>query len=177
VPKRRAPLDIAALSGSLSRTPLGGYRWHPYSSTLFIDFWELQHSVLFAEHDIPHTIENLLDGFPLNVERAAFNIRDQTLIERGAVRAISSNIIEHNPRWVQTAWLHINAARAVSIAQHTGLTLGQSVINLIRQVDWSIHSDAAREFFRANGHSDAHAREILATVKQLAHGGNNVFPT
>ena len=169
-------INKSFLPGRLSSTPLGGIRWWPEHQSIPIDIWELKKTIFFKELGIEATIENLLDGLPFNVERAAFSTRDHLLIDQGAVAASSQNIMEYDSRWIQAARVPAIAAHAVSIAKHTGLDMGQSVIDLIHSVNWTSNYDMACSFLRENGHQERALKEIFDYISSITKGDPHVIP-
>lgn len=130
------PLNLSsrALSGPVSKNYFGGYRWHPQGPFRSVDIWRLQDHYSIRRFCCDPTIEEVINGMPLNIDRAVIDIESGEVIDGGMIQAIREKRIRFDAPYRYLD--HIQAARAFIMQRKTAYKLDESVALLFRSRAW-----------------------------------------
>lgn len=111
-------------------TDLKGLRWQPASSALAYDLCLLPDFVVIDIGHLEPTVENLLTGIDFTVNAIVYDVRRNTLVEKGCRAAVGNRAIEFNSRLIPNRKLI--AYRILLIRHKTGFHLAEPVFDFIR---------------------------------------------
>ena len=155
-------------SGKVTRTPLGGFRWWPspggYRHQSWIDVWQLQDTIWIKQMNLKPTIDNTLAGFDLNINRIAFGLHDQSLVDRGCLSGIDARVIDLDAEIRLENLLSFEIARAVIAHLKTSYVLSDRVLSLLRQNSTEVLSSQVFDRLRKDGYSKAKLRKLRKVV-------------
>jgi len=155
-------LKISQLSGKLSRTPFGGFRWFPINSPIYVDIWSIANNYNVKRFGLRPDISNVLRGVPFNLGRICFDMRKHNIFDGGCLEGIKSQQILYNPQ--QEYLPHIQAVRAIGLYRKTGFSFDASVYQLLRRKDWQTKKKNAERYLISNLKS---SRDVTKTFSIL----------
>lgn len=151
--------------GYRSGTPLGGTRWKPKATAIWLDIWQLRDTVWIKELDLPVTIDSFLDGVDLNIDRIALELHTGEFFERNAREALASHTIEIDSRVRLQELMYDEYARALMASYKTGFGLAESLSKRIQSVDRAQLQRRAFERLRADDYADEDIRSALKPLR------------
>lgn len=161
-------LSSGALSAPVSTNYFGGYRWHPPGPFRYVDIWRLQDHYSIRRFCCDPTIEEVIHGMPLNIDRAVIDIDSNEVIDAGMIQAVSEKRIRFDAcyRYLD----HIQAARALIIQRKTAYELDESVASLFRSREWR-PSERRRDiesYLMANDYAPDEIADLLRDMETCA---------
>ena len=111
-------------------TDLKGLRWQPASSALAYDLCLLPDFVVIDTFHLEPTVKSLLTGIDFSVNAIIYDVRGNTLTEKGCLAAVSNRTIAFNSRLIPDKKLI--AYRILLIRHKTGFILAEPVFDFIK---------------------------------------------
>ena len=123
--------SLMKLGGSLSRTPLGGFRWMPEGARVPVDIWQLADTVWIRDLGLTPSIANFLAGVDLNIDRIAVGLHDHAIHDQGALAGIQTRLIKLDAEIRLDTLRYDELARAILASCQTGYAPAPEIIRLI----------------------------------------------
>jgi hypothetical protein len=159
---------MADVPGVIARTPLGGVRIRPepgfLSGIKWVDVWDVRDNINIRLFHLKPTIENVILGGPLNLDRIGFDVSAKSVLDGGCLIGLQKQRVVYDPIWEYLP--HIQLFRGVSLCERLLYEPDASLFKLARNVNWRESRPAIREYFADNGYDDTSLRrceEILLT--------------
>jgi hypothetical protein len=159
--------ELAAMRGRRETTPLGGFRWTPPGSRVPVDIWQLADTIWIRELHLKPTIESLLAGVDLDMDRAAISLDGSDERVDDAREALSTGEIRSNPipECKISDLAEDEMARALLLSWKTGFTLSPALERQLEKTDRMALVDRAWSRFPREGYTP---QEIGLVLEQVA---------
>lgn len=152
------------IPGTLSTTPLGGFRWMPDGATAWIDVWQLVDTVWIEALGLSATMDSFLAGVDLNVDRIAVAFHERAVLDGGCLAAVRSCVIDLDARVHLPELRPAELARAVIAHFKTGYALSATVQSALNGADATVLSSEVIERLRQDGYDERDLTQVRRFV-------------
>jgi len=152
------------VTGAVSRTPLGGFKWTPLGSDISIDIWQLRDTVWIKAYGLQPTIESFLAGVDLNVDRIAVGLHDQSVNDVDCRRAFLGGTIHRDGLHPVDSLRMDEYARALMASHKTHLRLSNECLSEISRMGNSFYPRAVKRL-SFDGYLESQVKEAFDRIQ------------
>ncbi|MGP8198084.1 MAG: hypothetical protein ACLQU4_01105 [Limisphaerales bacterium] len=160
---------VATRGSTMVETPLGGIRLllkgkNMVAGIKWIDIWDVRDNINVRLFRLKPSVENVVLGGPLNLDRIAFDVRTNMLMDGGCLDGLKREIVTYDPIWEYLPYIQL--FRACLLCERLNFKPDRSVLELAQTVNWRRHRAAIGNYLRSNGYHDAkikHCENLLST--------------
>ena len=152
------------VTGVVSRTPLGGFKWIPLGSEISIDIWQLRDTALDKARKLRPTIESFLAGVDLNIDWIAVGLHDQSVNDVACRYSFLDGMIRRDGLHPVESLRMDEYARALMASHKTHFRLWNECLSEISRMGHSFYPRAVRRL-TFDGYLESEVKEAFDSIQ------------